>query len=294
MPLRQSRPARRGTIDSAYGPLVAELERQLREKGLVSDAGPPSAERKRALLQLARTRLGPRFLPAFARDVVRGTGHPFVRALLAAQTPARMLLQWQRLEVLAHSTNRVRTVQTGPREVRLVRSTVGGGIPTRLEDELVLALLCAVIEALGATNVRVLEVGATSTGRRWEVRWKGWEAKPSRPALEPWGPGDDFARAAFALLLEDEGTSLSGLARRLAVSRRTLQRRLREAGTAFRLLVRSARLARAGHSLVDQRSRASLTSVAHACGFADSAHLSREFRSLVGIAPRQFRRSLRG
>jgi len=36
-----------------------------------------------------------------------------------------------------------------------------------------------------------------------------------------------------------------------------------------------------------------LADVAHRCGFADHAHLSREFRSLVGVGPRAFRRQAR-
>ncbi|MFC3285810.1 helix-turn-helix domain-containing protein [Litchfieldella rifensis] len=36
-------------------------------------------------------------------------------------------------------------------------------------------------------------------------------------------------------------------------------------------------------------SRASLTEVALACGFADAAHFSRVFRSRHGLSPRQWR-----
>jgi transcriptional regulator GlxA family with amidase domain len=76
------------------------------------------------------------------------------------------------------------------------------------------------------------------------------------------------------------------------VSPRTLQRRLHEAGTATRLLTRTVRLVRAGDSLVSGPDRASLTTVAQACGFADSAHFSREFRALIGVQPGQFARAL--
>ena len=61
----------------------------------------------------------------------------------------------------------------------------------------------------------------------------------------------------------------------------------------MRALVRSARVARVGDTLVrEAAARASLTTVALACGFADSAHLSREFRRLVGMPPSHFARAI--
>ncbi|MBC7974299.1 MAG: helix-turn-helix transcriptional regulator [Myxococcales bacterium] len=107
------------------------------------------------------------------------------------------------------------------------------------------------------------------------------------------GHANDFARAAFALLLGDAGLGLVDLARQLAVSPRTLQRRLASAGTTMQALVRSARVALAGDALVrNATGHVSLTTVALACGFADSAHLSREFRHLVAMQPSAFARSI--
>lgn len=281
-------------MDFAYGPLVAELERGLVARGVLRSGTPrgaPSARYKRELLTLAAEHLGPHFVAAFARGLAHGTAHPFLQALLAARTPSRMLVQWQRLEVLAHAANRVRALEVGDTSVRLLRTTVGGGTPALEEDSLVVELLAGVLEGLGAMRALVTNLGQQPRGRLWEVRWQRWALAPRGCRFTPWGASSDFARAAFALLLDDPMLSLTGLARRLMVSSRTLQRRLQQAGTAVTLLVRTARVVRAGDSLV-LADRASLTSVAHACGFADSAHFSREFRALVGVQPGQFARAI--
>lgn len=52
---------------------------------------------------------------------------------------------------------------------------------------------------------------------------------------------------------------------------------------------RRARRARWAAALIADGSLG-LSDVAHRCGFADHAHLSREFRTLAGISPRAFRR----
>lgn len=56
-----------------------------------------------------------------------------------------------------------------------------------------------------------------------------------------------------------------------------------ECGTTFRAYVRWRRLLRAVEMAL---AGTSLTDAAHAAGFADSAHLSRTFREMFGVAPR--------
>jgi AraC-like DNA-binding protein len=56
----------------------------------------------------------------------------------------------------------------------------------------------------------------------------------------------------------------------------------REFGVAGRPYIRWLRLQRAACDLI---AGASLSQAAHAAGFSDTAHISRTFRSTVGVAP---------
>jgi AraC-like DNA-binding protein len=88
------------------------------------------------------------------------------------------------------------------------------------------------------------------------------------------------------MLQEQEGfPTLDQLAERMAVSTRTLHRRLASEGTSFRALLNAARMSRAQMWLRQGRS---VIDVAHALGYGDSANFSRAFRRHHGVAPSQF------
>jgi AraC-like DNA-binding protein len=78
-------------------------------------------------------------------------------------------------------------------------------------------------------------------------------------------------------------------ARRLTVSIRTLQRRLRTAGTSFQRELDSARLSAAKERLEAHDTR--LGSLACDLGFATQRHLTDWFRRLTGQAPSEYRRT---
>jgi AraC family transcriptional regulator len=78
------------------------------------------------------------------------------------------------------------------------------------------------------------------------------------------------------------------LALKAGLSRYHFARAFRERlGLAPSQYVRRARVERAKHLL--SCGGESLAGVAHACGFADQSHLTREFRAVVGATPRRFR-----
>ena len=91
------------------------------------------------------------------------------------------------------------------------------------------------------------------------------------------------------LALAQAGTPVAAMADRLGISPRQLHRRcLPVFGYGPRHLSRIVRLERA------LTARGPLAEVAHACGYADQAHLSREVRDLTGTTPTRLRRELTG
>lgn len=107
------------------------------------------------------------------------------------------------------------------------------------------------------------------------------------------GPVDDAARHANALVdvLMGGGAadSVDEAATRLAVSSRTLQRIAhRHVGVSPAAMIRRRRLQEAAEQLRLDPST-DLARLAADLGYADHAHLTRDFRRVLGIAPRTYR-----
>lgn len=107
------------------------------------------------------------------------------------------------------------------------------------------------------------------------------------------GPLDDAALHANALvevlLGDDAADSVEEAATRLAVSVRTLQRLAhRHVGVPPAAMIRRRRLQEAAERLrVDPG--LDLAALAAELGYADHAHLTRDFRRTLGVAPRTYR-----
>jgi AraC-like DNA-binding protein len=110
-------------------------------------------------------------------------------------------------------------------------------------------------------------------------------AIPQRtPAFPP------IVRAVRGAILEElasTGAELARVAKRLAMSTRTLQRRLEEAGTTYQDLVDEVRSA-AARTLLRDRSR-SIIDVAFELGYADLKGFYRAFRRWTGSTPAEWR-----
>jgi AraC-like DNA-binding protein len=86
------------------------------------------------------------------------------------------------------------------------------------------------------------------------------------------------------------GFQLESVAREMAMSPRTLRRRLREEGTTFREVVGDLRKGLALDYL--ESSDLSLEEIAALLGYEDAANFNRAFRRWLGEAPGRYRSSL--
>ncbi|WFC60609.1 AraC family transcriptional regulator [Pseudomonas sp. REST10] len=100
----------------------------------------------------------------------------------------------------------------------------------------------------------------------------------------------DRARVELARQLPERGPDLEGIAAALALSPRTLQRRLREGGLSFSQLVDETRQQLVLHYLRDPALE--LAEVAFLVGFSEPGSLARAFRRWTGQSPGEYRRHL--
>lgn len=101
-------------------------------------------------------------------------------------------------------------------------------------------------------------------------------------------PLTERVRAAIAADLPGREPSLASVARRVALSTRSVQRRLAEAGTSFAQAVDAVRAERAQAFL---RSRdVSLAEVSWLLGFSEQSAFTRAFRRWTGLSPTEWRR----
>ncbi|MDH1441532.1 AraC family transcriptional regulator [Pseudomonas sp. GD03721] len=98
----------------------------------------------------------------------------------------------------------------------------------------------------------------------------------------------DRARLELARQLPEQGPDLEAIAAALALSPRTLQRRLREGGLSFSQLVDETRQQLALHYLRDPALE--LAEIAFLVGFSEAGSLARAFRRWTGTSPGEYRR----
>ncbi|MAG31924.1 MAG: hypothetical protein CL908_13635 [Deltaproteobacteria bacterium] len=112
-----------------------------------------------------------------------------------------------------------------------------------------------------------------------------------RAILERLGSGGSTVDRVRSHIMEgSRGFQLESVAREMAMSPRTLRRRLREEGTTFREVVGDLRKGLALDYL--ESSDLSLEEIAALLGYEDAANFNRAFRRWLGEAPGRYRSSL--
>lgn len=250
------------------------------------------------------------------RGLSRLPPDPVVTALASAVDPHDAIARWRRLERFLHSRHHLVVEEAG--ELYFVVRHVGlegAAPPEPAEDALVLGVVAELCRHSGAGDLRVavlasggsehlaLEgdhfsdlpvLGPGGTGR-WRFDWTALEpAARERGDELPADGGVGHADVAATVTAAVSGDlvrtwSLRVLARHLATSERTLQRRLAGAGTTVPALVRSARVTAAGRLLVETDH--DLATVGFACGFPDQPHFTRLFKRQTGMTPGAYRRA---
>lgn len=119
------------------------------------------------------------------------------------------------------------------------------------------------------------------------------EAAGERPADRMSEPRHLLVQRVIRLVEDELGNdelNCDYVARRLGISDRYLRKIFSERGSSLSETIWERRLIEAQRQLGQRVAvQKSVTSIAYECGFKDSAHFSRAFRSRFGISPRDFR-----
>lgn len=295
--------------DFAAAAMMRLIQLGLKRQGLTPPATDAPSAAHVALREkrtLARTLLethGPAVLLRIGEAVRDAPEEPAMVALGLARDPADLISRWQRLERFVHSRHRTQVLEQDATRLVLRHVALKPHPPPQpAEDLLVFGLLIALIDYVGADDVRARLAGDTAWRLRqgswtdvafpndvscWELAWT-----PARqPAATPASPaaGADWATAARERIAADPGRgwALGDLADSFGVSARSLQRRLGEERTSFSRLLSEARLA-AASTLLGTSDR-SAAEIGYACGFSDQAHFTRAFKRHTALTPSTFR-----
>lgn len=224
---------------------------------------------------------------------------PVVTVLRQSHDAAVTAEKWMRMERYYHADCRTVIDSKTPGRWTCQRKTTGQPA-TFGENCLMAGLLFGLLSEIGHTPRSIDIAGQTlrpaeftqarfalgETGHVFSVHWSVRSEINAPQALPVQGRLSD--RLAD-LLAGDPGRSwrIDDAARPLALSRRSLQRRLADEGRSFSSTLRRARLREAARLL--STTNTGLADIGYCCGYADQAHFQRDFRRVVNVTPRQFR-----
>ena len=253
----------------------------------------------RALLD----REGPAGVVDCGRTFAMSTGDPLVAFLATSEGPLQLAHRYRRIEPMFHLGHATETTVTS--STMTFRHVARLGSPPSVpETLLVFGATVGMFLRLGAPELSVALTDATGVPRRvwppddphafdgaegplsWTLRWVDDGSWAQRS-----GAGDHEELRALIAARPERAWDVRAAADAMAVSPRTLQRRLHAVGTTIREIVVAGRIDAATALLV--RTSLDATTVALACGFADLPHLTHHFRRRHGHPPGRYRRVVR-
>ncbi|MEM1432834.1 MAG: helix-turn-helix transcriptional regulator [Pseudomonadota bacterium] len=257
---------------------------------------------KARLLGDALATLGAAAVIAVGEGIRCVEADPTVAVLRRADSSAELLSRWQRLERYYHGKHRVRILAQGERSMILEHYSTRGASPSAGEDLVVAGLLAALLKAIGCRGL-TLAIGPAETRfidadvatgiaeapaetSTWYFSWQAFEQAP--PAADRQRRGTSTAERLSLLIGNDLGRSWrrAGAAAAFGTSPRSLQRVLAREGTTFQQVLRTVRAEQSAVLLSGQRCK--LAEAGYACGFADQAHFSRDFKLRFNMSPAKF------
>ncbi|MEE4301674.1 MAG: helix-turn-helix transcriptional regulator [Pseudomonadales bacterium] len=289
-----------GLVRSAFA------RRGLADASMSGAAAHAPARDKRSLLEAGHARFGADAVLAVGREVLEVPWDPVLEVFRRAPTAAEVLARWERLERYYHSRHRTRIVALGGNWALLEHHASEGPAPALVEDLLIAGLVAGLLQDAGADELEArlepdavfLVAGspralraAPASAACFRLRWSSFSPRDRGASVATSESVGSLIEQLRRLLSSDPAQSwrVEDAAAALGLTARTLQRRLRDAGTTFRALLRRTRADSAARLVAEG---VPLAETGFACGYADQAHFTREFRSCIGLAPGAYRESL--
>lgn len=255
---------------------------------------------KRALIGRALAQCGPGLLLSVGQHLDLADETPVLTVLARSSDPGILAEKFMRLERYNHATHRTR-ISADAATTWTCRRDGAGAPATQGENCLIAGLLVGLLGLVGMQNCRIgisniwidpkdfndLTLEEDEVLDRFAIRWSADVPTSIRaPRASSDGPIND--RLADLLASDiGRGWKLQDAARRLALSRRSLQRHLATEGRSFSSVLRQARMREATALLTHEKT--TLAEIGYCCGYADQAHFQRDFLRAVNMTPRGFR-----
>ncbi len=270
-------------------------------------------DQKRQLLSYVGWTHGLRPILEAGRGIAQLPADPVLEALRRATDPIDMFARWQRLERYVHSKHRLLMEDQSATHIVLRHCSEDPLGPRPEEDALIIGVLAILAEQAGATSLTISLlnkaqekliysdgaftvpfIAARGELSNWRFAWRPREHDKNDNCSTITLIADDraaTARAAISVVRSDPARewTLPRLAANLAVSQRTLQRRLAAEGANVAAVIRSARVEAAGRLLIG--TDLSLAKIGFICGFTDQPHFTTLFKRQTGLTPSIYRKS---
>jgi AraC-like DNA-binding protein len=257
---------------------------------------------KRRLIRRVVCEQGTGLLLAVGQYLALADETPTLAVLTQPQQAATLAEKWMRLERYYHHAHRTRIVCERSTMWSCTRASESADAPaSQGENCLIAGVLLGLAILIGLQGVclqvdgkaykpeklRRLNLPKNQTLSHFQIRWKSSKYRPQD--LQDAAMTVPFSDRLADVLAADIGRSwkISDAAQCMALSARTLQRRLSAEHRTFSTVLRRARMRMATRHLT--HTGTGLAEIGYCCGYADQAHFQRDFLRATNVTPRAFR-----